>query len=536
MPNVTKLKEFASQRGAAVSGQLVPYMKDVSAFHNKDIMVRWKDLSGNRLSGHTIAELRNFKPPITHNAVAKWITKLFPETLRYVPDVGYRIYREGGVVWDTLDKTDIMQLIQQCCDFIKVNCIHDPEFLEQAEKKFGDIIFIKKVEEALQIQPHIVCKANEWDAPPEDGSIPFAYPGGGVLFVEEDEFRETQDGGGLMERTGRTVWKRETLWPVPQSWHERLTQRAGSQRAGDVVYHIRDIQSPPPHWAKLLNHITGGDAEKIAFLKRWAGYCATNTIREHKFLVLWGQSGTGKSTFGKVLQDVLGDYAVRYDQSNLMVREYAKHNTYNSMLKGKRFALVDEVKPGSIWDTAKINNLVAGGGMEGQLMHQNPEMFTPVAKLMFSLNGLPKYDSPIGIDRRLILMGVNSKVREDSIDVDLPKKLVEEYHHILEWIIEGMDEYLDDGLGIPASVQRETDAFLAAGDPFSAWWTDCVRQVDGARTKVGDLRKSYETYCNRLGEKPKSSTEFNEQVSLKGISRTGNRSDWLGVTLVTPMG
>ncbi|WP_415184391.1 DNA primase family protein [Phaeovulum sp.] len=508
-------------------------MQEVTKFHNKDIMIRWKDLSRSKLYNDTISQLRNFKPPITHDAVAKWMTTLFPHTLKSVPNEGFRIYREGGVVWETLSRTGVLQLVRECCDFILKHCIHDSELLEQAEKKFGDVQFIEKVERALQIQRHIVHESHEWDAAPEDGSIPFAYDGGGVLFVEATETRERAEGDGILEPTGGTVWEREWLEPGRSAWTEYLTQKAGCQRAGDIVYNVRDILSPSPLWKNLLNHITGDDAEKIAFLKRWAGYCATNSIKEHKFLVIWGQSGTGKSTFGKVLCDVLGDYAIIYDQSNLMVRDYEKHNTYNRMLKGKRFALVDEVKPDAKWDTAKINKLVAGGGMEGQKMYKDPEMFTPVAKVMFSLNGLPQYDSPVGIDRRLILMGVNRKVEKDNIDKDLPAKLVEEYPHILEWILEGMEEYLNEGLGIPGSICRETDAFLATGDSFSAWWTACVRQVDGERTKVSVLRESYKAYCHSIGEKPKETRPFNTEIKMKGIEQTRNRAEWLGVTVCT---
>src|SRR5262249_5765454 len=69
--------------------------------------------------------------------------------------------------------------------------------------------------------------------------------------------------------------------------------------------------SPCPEWTKFLQHIFDGDTELITFIQRAVGYCLTGSIAEQCLFILIGTGANGKSTFLRVLQHLLGDYADR---------------------------------------------------------------------------------------------------------------------------------------------------------------------------------------------------------------------------------
>jgi phage/plasmid-associated DNA primase len=49
-----------------------------------------------------------------------------------------------------------------------------------------------------------------------------------------------------------------------------------------------------------------GDAETIAFVQRYFGYCLTGHVREQKFLYLFGSGGNGKNLIAEVIAEIMG--------------------------------------------------------------------------------------------------------------------------------------------------------------------------------------------------------------------------------------
>ena len=64
-----------------------------------------------------------------------------------------------------------------------------------------------------------------------------------------------------------------------------------------------------PDWTEFLNQIFEGDCQLISFLQRAVGYSLTGHVSEQCLFILVGTGANGKSTFLKVLQCLLGDYA-----------------------------------------------------------------------------------------------------------------------------------------------------------------------------------------------------------------------------------
>ena len=91
------------------------------------------------------------------------------------------------------------------------------------------------------------------------------------------------------------------------------TGRLRPHRRGDHLTALVDVEfdegAPCERWERFLAEVTGGDGAFAAFLKRAAGYTLTGDTREEALLFLYGHGANGKTTFTRVLQDLLGPYA-----------------------------------------------------------------------------------------------------------------------------------------------------------------------------------------------------------------------------------
>jgi putative DNA primase/helicase len=67
-----------------------------------------------------------------------------------------------------------------------------------------------------------------------------------------------------------------------------------------------DPAATAPQWEAVLQRNLEGDAERIALLQEWFGYCLARTTDAQRFLILAGEGGNGKSVILAALQAVLG--------------------------------------------------------------------------------------------------------------------------------------------------------------------------------------------------------------------------------------
>jgi putative DNA primase/helicase len=92
-------------------------------------------------------------------------------------------------------------------------------------------------------------------------------------------------------------------------------------RTGDLLPHDRDklcsklakVKYDPkatcPRWNLFLQEVMDGQSDLIQSLQHMAGYCLTGDTSEQSLYFFYGDGSNGKSTFLKVLQTILGDYA-----------------------------------------------------------------------------------------------------------------------------------------------------------------------------------------------------------------------------------
>ena len=92
------------------------------------------------------------------------------------------------------------------------------------------------------------------------------------------------------------------------------------------------------------NRITDNNAELIAFLQRYIGYCMTGDISEHVFVFAYGTGANGKGVFLNTIVKIFGDYATMADMNTFLASNNERHPTDLAKLRGARLVVAQETR------------------------------------------------------------------------------------------------------------------------------------------------------------------------------------------------
>jgi len=103
------------------------------------------------------------------------------------------------------------------------------------------------------------------------------------------------------------------LLACPNGTIDLRTGKLRAPRLGDLITRATTVAYDPAatcgRWERTLAEVFAGDADLIAFVQRWVGYCLTGDTREHVLAVLHGAGGNGKTTIVETIKLLAGDLA-----------------------------------------------------------------------------------------------------------------------------------------------------------------------------------------------------------------------------------
>ncbi|MGR4930618.1 hypothetical protein ACIPUD_28000 [Bradyrhizobium sp. CAR08] len=118
------------------------------------------------------------------------------------------------------------------------------------------------------------------------------------------------------------------------------------------------------------------NADNIAFLDRYLGYCLTGLTREEFLLFLLGKAGAGKGTLTKTVMNIMHQYA-KAVPIEMFTDKSTKREYYRADLQGYRFIVAAEPEKGSAWNEAFVNEATGGDLMSGRHPGGKPFDFDP---------------------------------------------------------------------------------------------------------------------------------------------------------------
>lgn len=279
---------------------------------------------------------------------------------------------------------------------------------------------------------------------------------------------------------------------------DRNTQRAG------VLY---DPDARCPMWEAHVKLVTGFDDKSpdpnlAKFVQRWCGYTLTGLAKEQKFFFGYGDGSNGKNVLMETLLGILGTYGVR-SSSKLLLSDANEHETVIARLAGARMAFIDETPKGVV-NEARLKELTGSKRVTARLMKKDYFDFEMRAKLWIAGNNKPRVrDTSKGFWRRLDLVPFDVAIPDAIRNKTFDQVLRDEYSGILNWCLEGLRDYLKDGLEQPTRVKKAGDDYQDEENIFAQFVRDTFVQVSGPEDVVWQpnnlLHYLYVQWCKSQG-------------------------------------
>ena len=291
-------------------------------------------------------------------------------------------------------------------------------------------------------------------------------------------------------------------------------------------------------WLDSLNTIFCGDAELIDYVQQIVGMAAVGRVYMESLVIAYGEGRNGKSTFWNTIARVLGTYSGNMSADALTMG--CKRNVKPELAeaKGKRLLIASELEEGVRLNTSIIKQLCSTDEIFAEKKYKDPFSFTPSHTLVLYTNHLPKVGAmDSGIWRRLIVIPFNARITGRHDRKNYADYLVENAApYIMAWIIDGAGKAIGNNFRIPLPkcVEDAIAKYRQDNDWLGHFLADCCEIGEPYETGSGKFYSEYRTYCARVGDFVRSTTEFYNAVEQRGFKRVKKKhSMWvLGLRLL----
>ena len=280
-------------------------------------------------------------------------------------------------------------------------------------------------------------------------------------------------------------------------------------------------------WLDALDEFFCKDAELIEYVQRMMGLSILGKVFIEALLILYGEGGNGKSTFGNAVLKSLGRYGGVISADALTVG--CKRNVKPELAeaKGKRILIAAELEEGMRLNTSIVKQLCSTDEIEAEKKYKDPFNFTPTHTLLLYTNHLPKIGATDdGIWRRLIVIPFNAKIKPKKDIKNYADYLVENAgEYIIKWLIEGAEKIInaDFRIDTPQCVQDAIGAYRTANDWLAHFMEECCETGNGLEAKSGELYQEYRAFCLRTGEYTRSTSDFYAELEKRGYKKVRKR-------------
>lgn len=220
--------------------------------------------------------------------------------------------------------------------------------------------------------------------------------------------------------------------------------------------------------------------EMRRFLQRWYGLSMT-ALTVQKLIFQYGSGANGKSVLTDLMARIMAGYAATAKVESLTGknRRGGSDATPDLIpLIGARMVRASEPDEGERLQEGLIKELTGGEPIQVRALHADFVEVLPYFKLTMSGNHKPEIrGTDDGIWRRVLLVPFDVQIpANERIDkAELDAMLWEERSGIMNWLVEGLIDYLEGGLQEPETVLLATQEFRDESDPVGFFLnTACV--------------------------------------------------------------
>jgi putative DNA primase/helicase len=366
----------------------------------------------------------------------------------------WEIDNDGSII--RLAEETVLDVFNQalaCTTLADRNELHRHVMKSQSEQRISAMIKLAKAEEGVTISPERL-DADPW-----------------VIGV----------------RNGAIELKSSTFRPARRD--DLITKCAG------VAF---DPYADCPNWDHFLQTITNNDRDLEAYLQRVAGYMLTGSVREEVCFILYGVGRNGKSTFREMLHRAMGSYALAADSTLMIERKTPGAATEEiARLKGKRLVAVNETAENDQLNESRVKFITSQDMLTARNLYGHFFDFFPTHKAIITTNHKPIIrGTDEGIWRRVHLVPFLVSIPAHSVERDFrERRLARELPGILNWALNGLADYLENGLAPPPSVLASTNEYRSDMDVIGQWIEERCDVDPNARIPTGQAFHDYNAWA-----------------------------------------
>uniref|UniRef100_A0A6M3IZP8 Putative DNA primase n=2 Tax=viral metagenome TaxID=1070528 RepID=A0A6M3IZP8_9ZZZZ len=268
-----------------------------------------------------------------------------------------------------------------------------------------------------------------------------------------------------------------------------------------------DPKAKCPRWLKFLDEVMEGDKERIELLQQWSKYILGNNVKEHIFLLLVGNSGTGKSTFISLMHHLVGIENV----ANVPLARFGDRFSLSSLVGKKLNTFAETSKEISRQEEEKLKAYSTGDRQMFERKNKDVFFSFPTAKLVFATNELPQFhDKTDALWDRMRYVPFDVKFRGTAKqDKDLKDKLFNELPGIFNW---ANSADISKGIINPKPCKEAVNQYKRDSNPARAFLEENYVAGDGY-VETQKLFLLYEQYCKATSCPSVNKFEFGKTLS-----------------------
>ncbi|MFC6904200.1 phage/plasmid primase, P4 family [Halalkalicoccus tibetensis] len=258
-----------------------------------------------------------------------------------------------------------------------------------------------------------------------------------------------------------------------------------------------DPDADYPTWKDCLDQWVSDEDDRQK-LQEFVGYCLHHWDQPfQKALLLVGPTGSGKSTFLNVVNELLGHENVANQSLQALANQrFAKAELY------EKFAnIYNDLDAASVQNPGVFKTLTAGDSITVERKNKDPFRFQPTQKLLFAANQVPSVDhDDDAFYRRWHIVEFSETIPSADRNPNLEDELLEELPGILNWTLDGYAQLMRQGQFTENRDIVSTRSFWRSyGTSIEQFLEEKVDIVPEAKTPEDDVYDAYCEFCYHQG-------------------------------------
>lgn len=261
------------------------------------------------------------------------------------------------------------------------------------------------------------------------------------------------------------------------------------------------------------------DEEMRTYVQRALGYSLLGDVDQRAMFLIYGPSGTGKSTLMETMRAVFGDYGTTAAPGAF--REHRDSAPTNDLhnLRGRRFVTTSETAETTNFNEDLLKRLTGQDSIMSRELYQRNQEWIPECVLWLATNHPPKFTSDDdAIWRRAKLIPFLTQFLGPHQVMGMARnRLIPEADGILNWLLVGLAEYLECGLMEPEEIAQVAQEQRVQSDSVARFLEEktldgILVPGDGKRIKSSELFYMYAEWAKTSGERAVGRRRFTNRV------------------------